>query len=277
MARMRSIKPEFFADQDLAEELPDRDARLLYIGLWGLADEHGRLRGDARSIKGQVFAYDDDLTPAVIDKLIDMLAESGRAVRYRVEKATYLFLPKLAQHQRLEPNKTPSRLPEPPVELVEPSTIGSSEKIPDESGIDPEEFAPKQAACSKEHVASSRQQIPDDPAPLRSVPAGAEQATQIVIEAAGVEPYVAAEAVLAIDSERKPRNLPGLVRKLADAGELDVWLAKARKHVETESVGATIAAARASPPCEHGQPGGHQLHPVTQKHLCPLCRNGVPA
>lgn len=275
MARMRSIKPEFFADQDLAEELPNRDARLLYIGLWGLADEHGRLRGDARSIKGQVFAYDDDLTPAVIDKLIDMLAETGRAVRYRVEKATYLYLPKLAEHQRLEPSKVPSRLPAPPEEAA---VIGSSENFPDESARDANESAPKQAACSKEHVAGSRQQIPDESAPpLRSVPADAEQATQLVIEATGVEPYVAAEAVLAIASERKPRNLPGLVRKLIDAGELDVWLGKARKHVESESVEATIAAARASPPCEHGQPGGHHLHPVTQQHLCPLCRKGIPA
>lgn len=280
MARMRSLKPEYFKDQDLAEDLPGpegRDARLLYPGLWCLADEYGRLRGDARSIKGELFAYDDDMTPAVIDKLIDMLADTGRVFRYSVGRSVYLVLPKLARHQRLEPHKTPSRLPEPPADLVDSSIPVSSEKIPDKSGNDADEFAPKQAASSKEHVAGSRQQIPDDPAPLRSVPAGAEQATQLVIEATGVEPYVAAEAVLAIDSERKPRNLPGLVRKLVDAGELDVWLTKARRHVETESVEATIAAARASPPCEHGEPGGHHLHPVTQKHLCPLCRKGIPA
>lgn len=280
MARMRSFKPEYFKDQDLAEDLPGpegRDARLLYPGLWCLADEFGRLRGDARSIKGELFAYDDDMTPDVIDKLIDMLAETGRAVRYSVGRSVYLYLPKLAKHQRLEPHKTPSRLPEPPAELVGSSVLDSSEKIPEKSGSDPNEFASKQAASSREHVAGGREQIPDEPASLRSVPAGAEQATQLVVEALGVEPYVAAEAVLAIDSERRPRNLPGLARKLIDAGELGVWIDRARKHVESESVEATIAAARASPPCEHGQPGGHQLHPVTQQHLCPLCRNGIPA
>lgn len=270
MARMRSIKPEFFQDQDLAEEVPNRDARLLYIGLWGLADEHGRLRGDARSIKGQVFAYDDDLTPAAIDALIDMLARTGRAVRYRVEKATYLFLPKLADHQRLEPHKVPSRLPAPP-------DSDSFENFPDESAHGDNEFALKQAACSKEHVAGSSQQIADESAPLRSVPVDAEQATQLVIEATGCEPYLAAEAVLAIASERKPRNLPGLVRKLADDGELGAWLAKARGFVDAESVSSAIGAARASPDCPHGEPGGDHLHPTTKQPLCPLCRKGIPA
>src|SRR5262245_20803804 len=122
MARMRSIKPEFFQDQDFAVELPDRDSRLLYIGLWGLADEHGRLRGDAFHLKGQLFAYDHDITPEVIDKHVDFLEETGRAIRYRVRASTYIFLPKLARHQRLEPSKVPSRLPDPPAELLEQHT-----------------------------------------------------------------------------------------------------------------------------------------------------------
>lgn len=111
MARIRSVKPEFFQDEDLAVEVPSRDARLLYIGLWGLADEHGRLRGNSTSIKGELFAYDDDLTPEVIDKLIGMLVDTGRAIRYQVRSSAYLFLPKLAKNQRLEPSKVPSRLP----------------------------------------------------------------------------------------------------------------------------------------------------------------------
>lgn len=191
MARMRSIKPEFFADQDLAEELPSRDARLLYIGLWGLADEHGRLRGDARSIKGQLFAYDDDLTPDIIDKLIEMIAESGRAVRYRVGKAIYLFLPKLAEHQRLEPEKTPSRLPGPDDEQAELFKISSSGKFSDESAENAEESALararlfKHVAGSREHVAGSmraseRGAADEEPPPGNQEPPG--QAEQILAE-----------------------------------------------------------------------------------------------
>ncbi len=57
MARIRSVKPEFWLDRRLARGV-SRDARLLYIGLWNLSDEHGRVRGDARYLKGQLFAYD---------------------------------------------------------------------------------------------------------------------------------------------------------------------------------------------------------------------------
>lgn len=166
---MRSIKPEFFADQDLAEDLPDRDARLLYIGLWGLADEHGRLRGDARAIKGQLFAFDDDLTAEAVDALINMIASSGRAIRYRVGKAVYLFLPKLAEHQRLEPDKVPSRLPSHLDEQAEQTKIGSSEKFPDESARDANESELARArlfehvAGGMEQEAGSREQTPASP------------------------------------------------------------------------------------------------------------------
>jgi len=161
MARMRSIKPEFFADQDLAEELPSRDARLLYIGLWGVADEHGRLRGDARWLKGELFAYDDDLTPDVIDKLIEMIAQSGRAVRYRVGRSAYLFLPKLAEHQRLEPDKVPSRLPSPDEDQAERGERSSSENRADSSERHANSSALKHVAGGMEQGAESRRQAAD--------------------------------------------------------------------------------------------------------------------
>lgn len=169
MARIRSVKPEFFKDQDLAEELPGRDgrdARQLYIGLWGLADEHGRLRGDARYIKGEIFPYDDDITPVDVERFIDMIVTSGRAVRYRVRSSVYLFLPKLDEHQRLEPDKVPSRLPGPDegTELPAPtSPSGSgadkSARDPDSSAHDAKDHALKQVAGSRLHVAGSREQV----------------------------------------------------------------------------------------------------------------------
>lgn len=267
MARMRSIKPETFQDQDFAAELPNRDARLLYIGLWGLADEHARLRGDAVFIKGQLFSYDPDLTPEVIDGLIDMLEETGRAVRYRIRSSVYIHLPKLAKHQRLEPHKVPSRLPEPPTEQSEQLNGTPSEKIPDESAPIANVLSLRQAACSKKHVAGSSQQIPDKPPP------GAEQAAQLVITATGIDTLVAAEVVLAIARERRPKNLPGLVQRIIQDRELAVWIDKAN---------ATIAAAADRPPpdgqaraspgeCPHRMPAGLELL-STGLPRCPKCR-----
>lgn len=271
MARIRSVKPEFFQDQDLAVELPNRDARLLYIGLWGLADEHGRLRGESVGIKGQLFAYDADLTPEIIEKLIDMLEETGRAMRYRVRNSVYLFLPKLAEHQRLDSAKVPSRLPPPPADLLELYMSESSENFPDKSENRANKSAPKQAASSKKHEASSRGKIREESGP-ENLPPGSEQATRLIVDATDAPAYLAAEAVLAIVRERQPRNLPGLTRTLIDRGEITGWLAKAKKAIEAESVANTLAVARASPPCKHGDPGGDLPHPVSGKPICPQCR-----
>lgn len=111
MARIRSIKPEFWDDEEIAD-LP-RDARLLYIGTWNQADEHGRLRGNPKWIKGKIFPYDDDIDADYIDGLLKMLSDMGKVVRYTVAGKAYMYLPNLDRHQRLEASKVPSRLPSP--------------------------------------------------------------------------------------------------------------------------------------------------------------------
>jgi hypothetical protein len=115
VARIRSVKPEYWDDRKLAKRT-SRDARLLYIALWNLADEWSRVNGDPQWIKGQVFSYDDDLDALAVAKLLDELADPavGAVVPYEADGDPYLFLPKLARHQRLEPEKVRSRLPAPP-------------------------------------------------------------------------------------------------------------------------------------------------------------------
>jgi hypothetical protein len=115
MARIRSIKPEFWDDRKLAR-LASRDARLLYIGLWNLADEWQRLNGDPQWIKGQVFPYDDDIDADQVSKLLAELEnpQLGAVMAYEASGDPYLYLPKLGRHQRLEPEKVKSRLPGPP-------------------------------------------------------------------------------------------------------------------------------------------------------------------
>ena len=112
MARIRSVKPEFWTDRSMGRL--SRDARLLYIAMWNQADEHGRLNGDPRYVKGVCLPYDDDLDLEDVDRLLDELARAEKLVRYEAKDDPYLFLPNLGKHQRLETAKVPSRLPEPP-------------------------------------------------------------------------------------------------------------------------------------------------------------------
>ncbi len=62
MARIRTIKPEFWEDEGVAAL--SRDARLLWIATWNCADDEGILRWTPDYIKAQVFPYDADVTLA---------------------------------------------------------------------------------------------------------------------------------------------------------------------------------------------------------------------
>ena len=161
MARIRSVKPEYWTDLKLARL--SRDARLLYISLWNQADEHGRLHGDPRYVKGHCLPYDDDLTLRDVDRLLAELERAGRLVRYEVEGDPFLHLPNLHKHQRLEPGKVASRLPEPP--------SGDDRPTPPATRMQPETFDSAPRATSSErradssektvalHVAGSRLQV----------------------------------------------------------------------------------------------------------------------
>ncbi len=80
MARIRSVKPGFFASLDIAE-LP-RDTRLHFVGLWTYADDHGRGVDDARLIKAAVWPLDDDITADDVERMQDELAKHDRIIRY---------------------------------------------------------------------------------------------------------------------------------------------------------------------------------------------------
>lgn len=156
MARIRSVKPEFWTDRKLSRL--SRDARLLYIALWNQADEWCRVHGDTRYVKGHCLPYDDDLSLSAIDRLLDELATAGHLQRYEIAADPYLYLPKMAKHQRLEPHKVPSRLPEPPKLQVTAMSAPRAEK----SAPDSDEAAPDAESSetnSALQVAGSRVQV----------------------------------------------------------------------------------------------------------------------
>jgi len=57
MARARNIKPGFFMDDVLAEIEPL--GRILFAGLWCIADREGRLEDRPKRIKAEVLPYDE--------------------------------------------------------------------------------------------------------------------------------------------------------------------------------------------------------------------------
>ncbi|MGZ6880164.1 MAG: hypothetical protein ACXVGB_09705 [Mycobacteriaceae bacterium] len=168
MARIRSIKPEFWSDRKISRL--SRDARLLYLSMWNFSDEHGRLQGDPRYIKGHCLPYEDDLSLADVEGLLNELEGADRIQIYEVDGDPYVYLPNLARHQRLEANKQESRLPEPPPKgpRTSKNTLNPEPRA-DLSAQNPEKSAPpadssgeivvQQVAGGRLQVASGREQV----------------------------------------------------------------------------------------------------------------------
>jgi hypothetical protein len=110
MARARNIKPGFFKDEDLAD--CGMDGRLLFAGLWTLADREGRLENRPRRIKAEVFPHDDDVdVPTVLLKL----KSGGFISLYRVDGKDYIQIKTFKEHQNPHPKEQPSEIPPEPV------------------------------------------------------------------------------------------------------------------------------------------------------------------
>jgi hypothetical protein len=91
-------------------------ARLLFPGLWMIADRDGRMEYRPRRIQIEVFPYDQ----VDIDSLCGELENAGMIVRYEVGGVLYLWIPGFARHQNLsmQERHTTSSLPPPPERIA---------------------------------------------------------------------------------------------------------------------------------------------------------------
>ena len=86
MARIRSIKPEFWSSEQVMECSPT--VRLLFVGLWNFCDDYGRHTLAPKQIKAQVFPC-DDFTPEDIRRMLDELETNGLIMPYTVGGIEY--------------------------------------------------------------------------------------------------------------------------------------------------------------------------------------------
>jgi len=109
MARIRTIKPDFPHSESMGRV--SRDARLLFILLWTVADDAGRLRGNSRMLASLLFPYDDDAR-RLIDKWIEELVHEKSIVVYQVDGHTYVQICNWLIHQKID-KPSASKIPPP--------------------------------------------------------------------------------------------------------------------------------------------------------------------
>jgi hypothetical protein len=112
MPRIRTVKPEFWEDEVVG--LLPRDARLLFISTFNMADDEGLLRWTPSYIKAQTFMYDDDVTLKYVEHLMGLLSDAGLVFPYigGVARQQMAVVVNFRKHQRINrPQK--SKLPPP--------------------------------------------------------------------------------------------------------------------------------------------------------------------
>jgi len=138
MARIRTIKPEFWTDEKLSQLSPID--RLVFIGLISMADDFGRVHDNVKIIDAYVFPNTDD-------SVRESLANLSRMLRIRRGKSSngtpIIEIANWAKHQRVD--KPQPHLSLPPIDTTANENTAQNtipESVANNSGGVPESFRP---------------------------------------------------------------------------------------------------------------------------------------
>jgi hypothetical protein len=163
MSRSRNIKPGFFRNADLVE-LPV-ETRLLFIGLWGLADREGRMSDRPKQIKMEIYPADS----FDVDDMLGQLHRAKFIERYTVNEINYIQIVNFTKHQNPHRDEKASTIPAPCLHGANTVAIGL---IPDSLLLKPETLPSGESGCK-----SPREPEPETLPPAR---AGLTTKSQIV-------------------------------------------------------------------------------------------------
>ncbi|QUG44449.1 hypothetical protein KDU73_18455 [Klebsiella michiganensis] len=134
MARIRTVKPEFWTDEKVVEcSIP---ARLLFIGLFNFANDMGCLERSPKRLKMQIFPADAlDCEP-----LIQELITHGLLTEYSVNDVCYLQIKGFLKHQKIN-RPSASKIPLPP-EFTESKAGKEEKRAPNQGGLSEDSVNP---------------------------------------------------------------------------------------------------------------------------------------
>lgn len=169
MPRTRSIRPGFFTNDALCK-LPPL-TRLLFAGLWTVADRDGRLLDRPAKLKAELFPYDH----ISVERGLQQLHAAGFIQRYSSDGSVCVQIMSWYKHQKPHPREEASLLP-PPVgwtELEKPD-LGAP-PAPARSDPEPDLGAPParlvaSSSSSSRSFNSLRERPPNPPADARGRP-----------------------------------------------------------------------------------------------------------
>lgn len=213
MARIRTIKPEFWSSEQVVD--CSAMARLLFIGLWNFCDDAGIHPANERRIKMSVFPG-DDIDSATIRRLVGELETNGLIEVYDAEGHEYLQVTGWDKHQKIE--KKNYKHPKPPANRRKRVSQSPTERRPVADRSPPEGNGREvELEGNGEGVGDPSTTEPNSPVP--NAPA----------KPAAGKPYAFEGKIIkltGVDLERWRKSF-GSIRNLeAELESLDAWHAK---------------------------------------------------
>ncbi len=101
MARIRSIKPEFWVSEQIAE--CSTSARLTFVGLWNFCDDRGVHPAKPKTLKAELFPM-DDITSAQVGQWVEELISAGlvRVFEASEDGDSYWHVTGWDRHQKID-------------------------------------------------------------------------------------------------------------------------------------------------------------------------------
>ncbi|TCK36691.1 hypothetical protein B0G84_5704 [Paraburkholderia sp. BL8N3] len=161
MARIRSIKPEFWTSEQVMEL--SRDARLCFIGLWNFCDDAGIHPANPKRLKAEVFPGDDHLTSADVRRMIDECIANDLIDEYEIDGERYWSVTGWF-HQKID--QPTYKFPRPDGTIPE----GAAKRRQSSKSRPPNEHSPSTPGVFAEHSTNARgssgESPPNAPAPI---------------------------------------------------------------------------------------------------------------
>lgn len=111
MARIRTVKPEFWSSPDTAA-CADPWARLLFVAMWNWADDTGRGTANPKELAGFAFPNDDAIDSTSVRRMLGEVSRAFGVILYKVGGRTYYAIPSWDDHQKID-RKSGARHPGP--------------------------------------------------------------------------------------------------------------------------------------------------------------------
>ncbi|MGW2057616.1 hypothetical protein ACWCOZ_27510 [Streptomyces sp. NPDC001840] len=208
MARIRTIKPEAFFSESLAEV--SVEAERTFFGLLTQADDHGRHRDNAAIIAGLLWPLRAEHTSVHVEDDLQQLESAGLVCRYTgCDGRRYLHVVTWSEHQKID-KPSQSRLPACP-EHQAADRCGSCKGLCANHAE-----APPIAPRGLDEASGNTPQaldLPAQPAPTPPAPRGGAPAAQrdAPADPVGTSDHsgekIAGQTAFAEDSPKAPRNV----------------------------------------------------------------------